>query len=590
MKGSVRTPRTDGGRWGYRLDLGLDDRGRRRQQEVGGIRERESSGRRTLVPRTGRRDLGGGRGVGEMRSSRWTAVVVTVGLVVACAGEGEPAATPMPTTAATGTSMATAEEAASPTTLAPVSGGEALWGEEALAWIDALEAAAENGLEHLPPFIAPDLVWEDRIEQELIHGAANWFDARVERDLFGLFLPRDDAAYLVSADEVLRKQTIDYDPKPVSFLDLMEIGPNGLEQWTRSASVDAGRWYDHRRLDWDRYDALADRYLAVWNGSADVDVASVYDMDAVVADTLLGEEVSGQDAIGRSIASGAWPEIGLMSVLDDPDGVGRAVYIAPDDAEGMGPDGLWLLLDVDDGSGCPGRMGVTLELDGDLVRREHRFHDIESMRRCYEPAQLRPGWWDGLEIPEPVFRERTGTVTYADMTIEILNGAPELAAFVEWGLSRFDDAGLEVPHVASVTFMRAHAACYNLGGTAQRSEQGANITLCRSVDDICLDEACQTSAPRHRQLLLHELAHPWLDEHTNDAVRAEFLDLVGLTAWWDPSDAWRNRGVERAADAIAYGLMDDPVDIEPELATTCEERLAGFRVLTGADPMNRCDR
>ena len=37
MKGSVRKPRTDGGTWSYRIDAGLDDRGRRRQREVGGF-------------------------------------------------------------------------------------------------------------------------------------------------------------------------------------------------------------------------------------------------------------------------------------------------------------------------------------------------------------------------------------------------------------------------------------------------------------------------------------------------------------------------------------------------------------------------
>jgi integrase len=35
MKGSVRRPRSAGGRWSYRLDLGYDDVGKRRQREVG---------------------------------------------------------------------------------------------------------------------------------------------------------------------------------------------------------------------------------------------------------------------------------------------------------------------------------------------------------------------------------------------------------------------------------------------------------------------------------------------------------------------------------------------------------------------------
>jgi len=43
MKGSVRKPRTDGGTWSYRIDAGLDDRGRRRQREVGGFRTKKAA-------------------------------------------------------------------------------------------------------------------------------------------------------------------------------------------------------------------------------------------------------------------------------------------------------------------------------------------------------------------------------------------------------------------------------------------------------------------------------------------------------------------------------------------------------------------
>src|SRR5688572_27808314 len=43
MRGSVRKPRTSGGTWSYRLDLGLDDRGRRRQREVGGFRTKKDA-------------------------------------------------------------------------------------------------------------------------------------------------------------------------------------------------------------------------------------------------------------------------------------------------------------------------------------------------------------------------------------------------------------------------------------------------------------------------------------------------------------------------------------------------------------------
>ncbi len=43
IRGSVRTPRTDGGTWSYRLDLGLDDVGKRRQREIGGFRTKKEA-------------------------------------------------------------------------------------------------------------------------------------------------------------------------------------------------------------------------------------------------------------------------------------------------------------------------------------------------------------------------------------------------------------------------------------------------------------------------------------------------------------------------------------------------------------------
>lgn len=43
MKGSVRKPRSPGGTWSYRIDAGIDDRGRRRQREVGGFRTKKEA-------------------------------------------------------------------------------------------------------------------------------------------------------------------------------------------------------------------------------------------------------------------------------------------------------------------------------------------------------------------------------------------------------------------------------------------------------------------------------------------------------------------------------------------------------------------
>jgi hypothetical protein len=43
LKGSVRRPRTAGGTWSYRLDLGIDESGRRAQKQVGGFRTKTAA-------------------------------------------------------------------------------------------------------------------------------------------------------------------------------------------------------------------------------------------------------------------------------------------------------------------------------------------------------------------------------------------------------------------------------------------------------------------------------------------------------------------------------------------------------------------
>jgi hypothetical protein len=511
-----------------------------------------------------------------MSTARWLAATVVLALAAGCSGASEPAAAP---------------ESTSPDTVAPEPPDTVApepWGEQAVAWFDALEEAAANGLQHLPPFIAADLVWDNRIDSYFVQGEDDWFADADEAAFWEFFLPQGGAKLFVSADEVLSQRLISYLDFPVSWLDTMVVGPDGLSYWSRAGSLDGGRHFQLGRSDYDMLDGVADRYVALWNGSPDIDAASLYADDAVISDSLLGESVSGLVAIDRSVGSGSWPSVGSISIADLPEGGGRAVHGTPSDEDRMRPQELRLMIEVDEGSGCPGLMAVALGLDGEQVTWERRYHDITSVRRCYDPTPLQTGWWDEMQIPSTVATERTGTVSYGDIEVEVFNGTPELDGFLQWGFSRFEAAGLAVPQVSSVTLLNARAACYNLGGQASTTEEGTSITLCRTPEDICLDDTCQDWVARSRQLWLHELAHPWLDKHTDDATRAAFLEFVGLPRWADQNDPWQERGVERAADTIAFGLMDEPVEIAPEFHAECEERAAGFRVLTRADPIAAC--
>jgi hypothetical protein len=88
---------------------------------------------------------------------------------------------------------------------------------------------------------------------------------------------------------------------------------------------------------------------------------------------------------------------------------------------------------------------------------------------------------------------------------------------------------------------------------------------------------------------LHEYAHPWIDEYLDEATQAEFLDLVDLPRWRDSQDSPDDRGVERAANAIMLGLIDDASGLAVARDISCEQSEEAFRLLTGTDPIAACE-
>jgi hypothetical protein len=56
-------------------------------------------------------------------------------------------------------------------------------------------------------------------------------------------------------------------------------------------------------------------------------------------------------------------------------------------------------------------------------------------------------------------------------------------------------------------------------------------------------------------LALHELGHAWERFNLDDRQRADFESLVGSTTWRSTDVVWRDRGAERAANALAHGLL-----------------------------------
>jgi hypothetical protein len=94
--------------------------------------------------------------------------------------------------------------------------------------------------------------------------------------------------------------------------------------------------------------------------------------------------------------------------------------------------------------------------------------------------------------------------------------------------------------------------------------------------------------------MLHELAHLWLAGNptylTGPSYRAQrrrnrnYLADHDLT-WHDPALPWSKQGGERAAETLAWGLLDLPFTVDARLGPlTCAELAEDFQTLTYSTP------
>jgi hypothetical protein len=135
---------------------------------------------------------------------------------------------------------------------------------------------------------------------------------------------------------------------------------------------------------------------------------------------------------------------------------------------------------------------------------------------------------------------------------------------IEDAMDRFEAAGLELPPLR----IFAHAdkrGCEGHLGIYGQYGQRDRIDLCTHVEFY----------------ILHELGHAWEQHNVTDDVRAAILEETGLTVWHDRDLPWLDSGAEIAANTIAFGLLDLPMDEAETAAFT--PQLERFRLLTGAN-------
>ncbi|MDH4112651.1 MAG: hypothetical protein OEV60_08230 [Actinomycetota bacterium] len=149
--------------------------------------------------------------------------------------------------------------------------------------------------------------------------------------------------------------------------------------------------------------------------------------------------------------------------------------------------------------------------------------------------------------------------------------APAIAReLTAWSLGRFEKAGLSTPAI-EVLFHPDAAGC------------GGHLGLARSRRvDLCVRGAME---PGPQRIVLHEFAHVWIADNGDTFMRRRFLAFRALASWFDPNDPWKARGVEQAAEIVAWGLGDGSMLPMINGVTDRPALASAFRLLTGSTPL-----
>ena len=112
-----------------------------------------------------------------------------------------------------------------------------------------------------------------------------------------------------------------------------------------------------------------------------------------------------------------------------------------------------------------------------------------------------------------------------------------------------------------------------------------HVAVHRGQDGHSTIELCATGRTGLEHILLHELAHAWVQHNVSDAARQRFQEVRGWEHWSDHSDEWRDRGTEQAAEVIKWGVNDRaaPILIDHD---GCDDLANSYRILTGVDPVH----
>jgi hypothetical protein len=140
-----------------------------------------------------------------------------------------------------------------------------------------------------------------------------------------------------------------------------------------------------------------------------------------------------------------------------------------------------------------------------------------------------------------------------------------------WAIGRFEEAGLELPDLRIVYPGRDLQLCNGAPATALTDQQPVELRICWN----------------DRFILLHELAHAWDAHSLPEDRRGPFMALrKDVDSWTGADVAWERRGIEHAANVIAWGLLEDPYPISRTYPNDPDSLTQAFQLLTDVDPLH----
>jgi hypothetical protein len=454
-------------------------------------------------------------------------------------------------------------------------------------WFAARTSAQRQGVENLVRFYDPDVMLDHRaLGGDPVGGRTEALEyLNAQQQPFHDSRAPTGPLYLSGA-AALTTETVtpERDSEPYELAVHSTMGPAGAVTEMIAASVVSWRTHFPRDERTATALALANTYAWGWSQGDAESVPAMYQPDAVVTDSLAGITARGTSRIAE-LADAPAPAGGLGTAVIDqlPDFRGPAVHAAGRPFTDDPFDTIVVLMTVGAPDSCPHRVATVLQLGPDgLIQAEERFHRIDDLQRCSADGALPPGWWDSAVVPDPVPVERTGTLAVDDLEIEVYNGTPGLQDLITWSFAQFRVHGLGTPQVRRVTFHNNQTdRCEEVVGLIL----GDAVILCFDSAASCQDQGCTTWKPWAKQTTLHELAHAWMVEHLTPEVIDQFKTATAMPTWSSSEHPWGQRGVELAAETIAWATSDQPVQVNPKLGShTCDELARYYQILTGRPP------